>query len=103
MSRSARTPLRTAKAHSLPRGARNSNSIQAAAPNRSVNHRLVWLCGIVLLVVGCEKPDAPHHFATLLDTHTQLCPEWAELLPVDSLRADRDNNCLVITLSDGYR
>jgi hypothetical protein len=58
---------------------------------------------MLILTVGCEKPDAAHHFATLLETPTQLGPEWVELSPIDSLRADRDNNCLVITLGAGYQ
>lgn len=103
MSRSVLTLLLVARAAFLPRGASNIDRAQTPALKRSVNRRLLWFFGIVLLTVGCEKPDAAHHFATLLDTPTQLGPEWVELSPVDSLRADRDNNCLVITLGDGYQ
>ncbi len=103
MPRSACDLLRAARADFLPRAVRNSNSTETPALKRSVDRRLVWLLGILFLTVGCEKPDAAHHFATLLDTPTRLGPEWVELSPVDSLRADRDNNCLLITLGAGYQ
>lgn len=103
MPRSARALLRIATSAARPRGARNSKSTRASTPKRSLSRGLAGLFGIVLLTVGCEKPDAPHHFATLLDASTQLGPEWVALSSSDSLRADRHNNCLVITLDTGYQ
>lgn len=103
MPRSARALLRIASSAAPPRGARNTNCTPSPAPNRSLNRRLAALFAIMLLSVGCESTDAPHHFATLIDTPTRLGPEWVELSPGDSLRADRHNNCLVITLATGYQ
>ena len=101
MPRSPRALLRTARADLLPRGARHPDRTTTPALERSANRGLVWLFAILLLAAGCEKPDAAHHFATLLDTPRQLGPQWVELSLGDSLRADRDNNCLVITLGEG--
>ena len=102
MPRSPRALLRTARADFVSRESRHPCRATTRALRRSANCPLVWLFGILLLLTaGCEKPDAAHHFATLLDIPTKLGPQWVELSPIDSLRADRDNNCLVITLGEG--